>query len=61
MMSSIGLHKVAGVRFGITQKPLYITPSSNLVRYYITNKEIFVNLFHNLKSNISLVPGPACN
>ena len=34
MMSWIGLHKFAGVIFGITQKPLYITPS-NLVRQYI--------------------------
>ena len=31
MMSWIGLHKFAGVIFGITQEPLYITPS-NLVR-----------------------------
>ena len=37
MMSWIGLHKFAGVIFGITQKPPYITPS-NLVREYITNK-----------------------
>ena len=29
-MSWIGLHKFEGVIFGITQKPLYITPS-NLV------------------------------
>ena len=31
MMSSIDVHKFAGVILGITQKPLYIT-SSNLVR-----------------------------
>ena len=60
MMSWIGLHKFTGVIFGITQKPHYITPS-NLVRWYITNKEIFVNLFRNLKSNWSLVPGPFCS
>ena len=30
MTSWIGLHKFAGVIFGITQDPLYITPS-NLV------------------------------
>ena len=57
MMSWIGLHKFAGVIFGITQKPLYIT-WSNLIGYYITNKEVFVNLFYNLKSNWSVVPGP---
>ena len=48
MMSCIGLHKFAGVIFGITQKLLFITPS-NLVREYITNKKNFVNLFYNLK------------
>ena len=31
MISWIGLHKVAGIIFDITQEPLYITPS-NLVR-----------------------------
>ena len=31
MMSWIGLHKLADVIFGITEKPLYTT-SSNLVR-----------------------------
>ena len=56
MMSYIGLHKFADVIFGITQKPLYIT-SSNLVREYILNKGIFLNLFCNLKSDWSLVPG----
>ena len=30
--------KFTGVIFGITQEPLYITPS-NLVRQYITNKK----------------------
>ena len=43
MMSWICLHKFAGVIFGITQKPVYIAPS-NFFRWYITNKEIFVNL-----------------
>ena len=28
MMPCIGLHKFAGVIFGITQKALYITPSN---------------------------------
>ena len=56
MMSWIGLHEFADVIFGLTQKSLYII-SSNLVRY-ITNKRIFLNLFCNLKSNWSLVPGP---
>ena len=50
MMSWIGLHRFEGVIFGITQKPIYITPS-NLGRSYITNKEIFVYLFCNLKSD----------
>ena len=49
MMSQVDLHKFADVIFGITQKPLYIT-SSTLVRQYITNKGIFLNLFRNLKS-----------
>ena len=44
MMSWIGLHKFAGVVFGVTLKPLYITPS-NLVRWFVTNKEVFMNLF----------------
>ena len=57
MMSRIGLHKFADVSFGITQKPLY-TISSNLVRQYITNKGIFLNLFCNMKSDWSLVPDP---
>ena len=57
MMSLIGLHKFADVNFGITQKLLFII-SSNLVRYYITNKGIFLNLFCNLKSRWSLDPGP---
>ena len=52
----IGLYKFADVIFGVTQKPLYIT-SSNLVRLYITNKGICLNLFPNLKSDWSLVPG----
>ena len=55
-MSWIGLHKLADIIFGITQKPFYIT-SSNLVRQYITNKGIFLNLFCNVKSDWSLVPG----
>ena len=55
----IDLQKFASVIFGKTRKPLYITPL-NLVRSYITNKEVFVNLFHNLKSDWSLVPGPFC-
>ena len=59
MMPWIGLHKFSGVIFGITQEPLNITPS-NSVRQYITNKEIFVNLFRNLKSDWLLVPGPFC-
>ena len=59
MMSSINLHKFADVIFGITQWLLYIK-SSNLVRQYIMNKEIFLNLFCNLKSDWSLVPDPFC-
>ena len=58
MMSLTDLHKFADVTFGITQKLLYIT-SSNLARQYITNKGIFLNLFHNLKSDWSLVPDPS--
>ena len=58
-VQDIGLHKFAGVIFGITQKMPYTTPS-NLVRQYITNKEIFLNLFYNLKRDWSLVPGPFC-
>ena len=45
MMSWFDLHKFADVIFGITQRLLYIT-SSNLARYYIANKGIFVNQFH---------------
>ena len=59
MMSSTDLHKLADVIFGITQKQLHIT-SSNLVRWYITHKEIFLNLFCNLKRDWSLVPDPFC-
>ena len=58
-LSWIGLHKFADVISGITQKPLYII-SSNLVRQYITYKEIFLNSFCNLMSNLYLVPGPYC-
>ena len=59
MMSWIGLDKFANVIFEITQQLLYIT-SSNLVRYYITNKGIFLNMFCNPSSDWSLVPGPFC-
>ena len=52
-------HSFQGVIFGITQKPLCIA-QSNLVRWCVTNKEIFVNLFRNLKSDRPLVPGPFC-
>ena len=52
-MSWIGLHEFADVIFGITQEWLYIT-TSNLVWWYVTSKEIFVNLFCNLKSDWSL-------
>ena len=55
LMSWIGLHKFADIIFGITQKPLYII-SPHLVRWYITNKGIFLNLFCNLNSNWSLLP-----
>ena len=54
-LSWICLHKLADVIFGITWKPLYITP---LYYTWSTGKQIFVNLFHNLKSNWSLIPGP---
>ena len=50
MMSWIGVHKFTDVIFGLTQKPLYIT-ASNVVRKYITDKIIFLNLLRNLKSN----------
>ena len=50
------MHKLADLVFGITQKLIYIT-LSNLVRQYITNKGIFLNMFCNLKSDWSLVPG----
>ena len=39
-MSLIGLHKLANVISGITEKPLYIT-SSSLARQYVTNEGIF--------------------
>ena len=58
VMSWIGLHKFAAVIFKITQL-LYII-SSNLVRYCITKKRIFLNLFRNLKNKCSLVSGPFC-
>ena len=58
MMSWTDSGKVADVIFRIIQKLLYIT-SSNLVRYYITNKGIFVNFF-SLKSHWLLAPGPFC-
>ena len=48
------MHKFADVIFSITQKPFYIT-SSDLVRYFITNKGIFLNLLRNLSSHWSLV------
>ena len=54
-MSRIDLYKSEDLVFGITQKLLDIT-TSNLVRWYITNKGIFFNLFRNQKSNRSLVP-----
>ena len=41
MVSYIDLHKFADVIFGITQKPHYML--------YIANKQIFLNLFCNLK------------
>ena len=44
MMSWIGLPKFADVIFEITQQLIYIT-SSNLVRQYITNKGIILNMF----------------
>ena len=45
MMSKIGLHKLADVIFGITQKPLYQTC------------QIFLNLYCSLISNWSIVSG----
>ena len=57
MMSEIGLHKFPDVIFRITQKLLDII-SSNSVRYYITNKGIFLNLFCNLNSDWSQGQGP---
>ena len=60
MMSLIALHnKLADVIFGITQELLYIT-SSNLVRQYIKDKGIFLNLLCKLNSDLSLVPHPFC-
>ena len=59
MMSWIGLHKFEDLIFGKTQKPSNIIPL-NLVRLYINNKGIFVNLFFNWKSDWSLVPNPFC-
>ena len=57
MMSSTDMRKFADVIFVITQRLLHIT-SSNLVRCYITNRGIFLSLFRNLKSDLSLVPDP---
>ena len=59
VMSWIGLHKFTDAIFEITQQPFYIT-SSDLVKWDITNKGIFLNLFGNLKSDWTLVPGPFC-
>ena len=66
MMSETGmfyvmnwLHKFPDAIFRITQKPPCII-SSNLVRWYITNKGIFLKLFCNLKSDCLLFPGPYC-
>ena len=64
MMSWIGLHKLADVIFGLTQKSLYITSYIYIISLYITsyiisyitNKGIFLNLFCNLKNDWSLVP-----
>ena len=58
-MSWTDLHKFADAIFALTQKLLHIT-SSNLVRQYILNRGIFLNLFRNLKSDWSLVPGSFC-
>ena len=58
-MSSTDGHKFADIIFGITQKLLFITPS-NLVRYYIMNKGIFLNLFRNVKNDWSLVSDLFC-
>ena len=44
MVSLIVLHILAGLIFGITQKPLYMT-SSNLCRKYIINEK---NLLHGM-------------
>ena len=44
MMSWIDLHKFADAIFGITPKLLYIT-SPKLVRWYITNKGVFLTFF----------------
>ena len=49
MMSWIGLHKFSDVIFGITQKPLYVS-SSNLVKWYITNKEMSLIFFVTLRA-----------
>ena len=58
-MSWIDLHKFADAILAPTQELFHIS-SSNLVRYYITNWGIFLNLFRNLKSDLSLVPDPFC-
>ena len=55
-MSWIGFHKFPDVIFAIIQKTFY-SRSSNLTRLCITNKATFLNLFRNLKSDWSLVPG----
>ena len=55
MMSWIDLHKFANVIFGITQKLLYITWSI-LVRKYVTNKGIFLNLFRDFSADASFKP-----
>ena len=57
MTSWIGLHKFLDIIFEITPKLINIK-SSHLVRQYITNKGIFLNLFCNLESDWSLVPDP---
>ena len=55
-MSLIGLHKLANVISGITEKPLYIT-SSSLARQYVTNEGIF---FAFVLWPGELVLGPFC-
>ena len=55
-MSWIGLHELADVFFGITQKLFYIIHYQNWLGIKYTNKAIFLIFFINHKNNWLVVP-----